>query len=167
MSYRNKTYIIFDGDYDQWAYRFMNGWKTNEHIDFNFFDAHDVGSELTDRASEQTVKRTLRLRFADAKQVIVLIGKNTKNLYRFVRWELDLALDLKLPIIGVNLNDARSIDADLCPSILRDEYIVYIPFKMKIIQYALDQFPGEYNNRPLNAKGPRLYPESVYVKLGL
>jgi len=53
MSYRNKTYVIFDGDNDQWAYRFMNGWKANDHIDFNFYDAHDVGSELTDRASEQ------------------------------------------------------------------------------------------------------------------
>jgi len=166
MSYKNKTYVIFDGDKDQWAYRFMNGWKANEHIDFNFYDAHDVGSEITDRASEQTVKRTLRQRFANAKQVIVLIGENTKSLYRFVRWELDLAVELNLPIIGVNLNDNRSFDTDRCPPILRDEYVVYIPFKMKIIQYALDHFPGEYNSRALDAKGPRNYPESVYTKIG-
>jgi len=46
-----------------WAYAYMKGWKKNEHIDFNFFDAHDLRS-LTDRASEETVKHHLRERFA-------------------------------------------------------------------------------------------------------
>ena len=40
MSYRDKTYVIFDGDNDIWAYGFMKGWKKNEHIDFDFDDAH-------------------------------------------------------------------------------------------------------------------------------
>ena len=38
MGYRNKTYVIFDGDNYQWAYRYMKGWITNEHIDFDFHD---------------------------------------------------------------------------------------------------------------------------------
>ncbi len=42
MSYRNRTYIIFDGDNDMWAYAYMKGWKTNDQIDFNFYDAHDL-----------------------------------------------------------------------------------------------------------------------------
>jgi len=29
MSYRNKTYVIFDGDNDMWAYSYMKGWKAN------------------------------------------------------------------------------------------------------------------------------------------
>ena len=81
MGYRNKTYVIFDGDDDIWAYRYMRGWNAQEHIEFDFHDAHDLGSELTDRASEQTVKRRLRERFSSAKQV--LIGERTKHLYRF------------------------------------------------------------------------------------
>jgi len=36
VGYRNKTYIIFDGDKDMWAYVYMKGWKKNEHIDFIF-----------------------------------------------------------------------------------------------------------------------------------
>jgi hypothetical protein len=80
VSYRNKTYVVFDGDNDQWAYRFMRGWKTSDRIDFDFNDAHDLGSELTDRASEQTIKRSLRQRFSNAKQVIVIVGEHTKNL---------------------------------------------------------------------------------------
>lgn len=66
MSYRNKTYVIFDGDNDMWAYAYMKGWKSNENVDFNFFDAHDI-RRVTAQASEEAVKRTLRQRFANAK----------------------------------------------------------------------------------------------------
>jgi hypothetical protein len=56
MSYRNKTYVIFDGDNDQWAYHYMKGWITNEHIDFDFHDALDV-NEIRNGTQEETVKR--------------------------------------------------------------------------------------------------------------
>ena len=166
MSYRNKSYVIFDGDNDMWAYAFMKGWKQNERIDFNFYDAHDL-RPLTARASEETVKARLRERMVNAKQVILLVGESTKNLYRFVRWEIDLALGKDLPIIVVNLNDKRSCDAKRCPAILRDEYAVHIAFKLKIIKYALDNFPGEHAKRDRSASGPRHYNDSVYKDLGL
>lgn len=166
MSYRNKTYVIFDGDEDMWAYRYMRGWKANENIDFNFFDAHDL-KQLTDRAGVDTVKRRLRERLRNTKQAIVLIGEKTKNLYRFVRWELETCINLDVPIIAVNLNGQRNQDENLCPPIIRDEYVVHISFELKIIQYALDNFPEEYQRRTLSDKGPRLYNGSVYTKLGL
>jgi len=166
MSYRNKTYVIFDGDKDMWAYAYMKGWKENENIDFNFYDAHDI-RPLTDRASEETVRQRLRERMASAKQAIVLIGENTKNLYRFVRLEMELALKKDIPIIAVNLNNKRRMDSDLCPSIIRNEYVVHISFKMKIIKYALDNFPTEYNSRDSEGKGDRHYKDEVYEKLGL
>ena len=166
MSYQNKTYVIFDGDNDMWAYAYMKGWKENDNIDFNFYDAHDI-RPLTDRASEETVKQRLRERMASAKQAIVLIGENTKNLFRFVRWEMELALKKDIPIIAVNLNNKRRMDSDRCPSIIRNEYVVYISFKMKIIKYALDNFPTEYNGRDPEEKGDRYYKDEVYEELGL
>lgn len=166
MSYKNKTYVIFDGDNDMWAYAYMKGWKSNQNIDFNFYDAHDIKT-ITDRASEETVKRTLRERFSSAKQVIVLIGEHSKNLYRFVRWEIELALKSSLPVVAVNLNDKRQYDSDRCPPILRGEYVVHIPFKMAIIKYALDNFPQEYQKRNGEVAGDRVYPDSVYQSLGL
>ena len=166
MAYRNKTYVIFDGDNDMWAYAYMKGWKSNENMHFNFYDAHDV-RPLTDRASEETVKARLRERFTNAKQVIVLIGDNTKNLYRFVRWEIEIALKLNLPIIVVNLNDMRQIDANRCPALLRDALAVHIPFKASILQYALDNFPDERYRIQASASGPRVYGDNTYRKLGL
>jgi len=78
MSYRNKTYVIFDGENDMWAYAYLKGWKSNENMNFNFYDAHDI-RPLSDRASEETVKTALRQRFSNAKQVVVLVGDNTKT----------------------------------------------------------------------------------------
>ncbi|MEX2578426.1 MAG: TIR domain-containing protein [Verrucomicrobiales bacterium] len=166
MSYRNKTYVIFDGDEDMWAYSYMKGWKQNERIDFNFFDAHDL-KPITDRADENTVKRSLRARLSNTKQAIVIIGEKTKNLFRFVRWEMETCQKIDIPIVAVNLNGLREQDPDRCPPVIRDEYAVHIPFKLRIIQYALDQFPREYSNRDPSATGPRFYNHSVYQKLGL
>jgi hypothetical protein len=166
MGYRNKTYVIFDGDNDIWAYRYMKGWKQKENIDFDFHDAHDLNT-ITNNSSEDNTKRKLRERFSSAKQVIVLVGDKTKNLYKFVRWEMEVALKLKLPIIAVNLNDLREYDVDLCPPILRDEYVMHVSYKAKIIKYALDEFPLQYNqsNRPEGVN--RSYKKSVYDSLGL
>lgn len=167
MGYRNKTYVIFDGDEDKWAYAYMKGWKSNQHVDFNFHDAHDVGSMTGSAHNEDYVKRELRTRFASAKQVICLIGEKTKNLYRYVRWELDTALGLDLPIIAVNLNNKRQMDSERCPAIIRDSYTVHISFKAAIIQYSLDHFPDEYHQRDLVKTGPRFYNDAVYTNLGL
>ena len=82
-SYRNTTYVIVDGD--MWAYVYMKGWRQGEHIEFNFYDAYDL-RPLTDLASEGTVRDRLRQRLSNSKQTIVLIGKSTRYLYKFVRW---------------------------------------------------------------------------------
>jgi len=169
MSYKDKTYVIFDGDKDKWAYGRMKGWNALETIDFDFEDAHSE-YPLTDRANDEAyIKGKLRKRFANAKQVIVLIGESTKNLYKYVRWELEVAQDLGLPIIAVNLNGDRQQNSDTCPPIIRDTYVVHIPFKLKIIKFALDAFPSEFKNRDVKSstKGARVYDDDVYKKLGL
>jgi MTH538 TIR-like domain (DUF1863). len=167
MSYRNKTYIIFDGERDMAPYRFMRGWKFNKHIDFDFHDAHDI-NVITDRASVDTVKRKLRQRFSSAKQFIVLIGENTRHKHRFVRWEMDVALDLGLPIIAVNLNQKRKLDESLCPPILRGERVMHVAFRAKIIRYALDQFPSYYHRMADDDNRVDFYYEdNVYKELGL
>jgi hypothetical protein len=166
MGYRNKTYVIFDGDNDMWAYRYMRGWNAQEHMDFDFYDAHDI-KPLTDQASEETVRRRLRERLGNTKQAIALIGEVTRTLYKFVRWELETCLDLDVPIVAVNLNGKRTIDADRCPPILKGEYVVHVSFQMAIIKYALDHFPDEYSRREVGAAADRYYNASVYERLGL
>jgi len=168
MSYKDKTYIIFDGDKDRWAYANMKGWKALEHIDFDFENAHDEYPLTSNASDESYIKGKLRKRFANACQVIVLIGESTKNLYKYVRWELEVAQSLGLPIIAVNLNGDRAQNNDTCPPIIRDTYTVHIPFKLKIIKYALDNFPSEFHRQTTKVStGGRTYSDSVYQNLGL
>jgi hypothetical protein len=102
MGYKDPTYVIFDGDEDKWAYAFMKGWNKNENIDFDFRDAHDLDS-MTGRAQdERYVKGILRQRMQQSSAVVLLLGEKTNRLHQFVRWELELALELGLPIIVAN-----------------------------------------------------------------
>jgi len=165
MGYRNKTYVIFDGDNDMWAYAYMKGWNQSKKIDFNFNDAHDLNT-ITNASSEANTKRKLRERFSTAKQAVVLIGESTKNLYRFVRWEIEVCQTLGLPVVAVNLNKMRRYDADLCPPILRDADAVHVSFNARIIKHALDDFCTSYSK--YQGKGDNWhYKEQVYKDLGL
>ncbi len=170
MAYKDPAYMIFDGDKDQWAYRYMRGWKVSEHLDFDFRDAHDLTAMTARAENEAYVKSQLRERVDKAKQVIVIVGESTKNLRKFVAWEIDLAKEKGLPVIVVNLKSGqRQMDFDLCPASLRDHCAVHVEFKMKIIQYALDNWPSEYAglSAPVRAEGARIYNDNVYKSLGL
>ena len=166
MSYRNKTYVIFDGDKDIWAYAFMLGWKSKDHMDFDFHDAHELNT-IAASSQEQTVKRKLRERFSSAKQVVVLVGESTRYLYKFVRWELDVALDLGLPIVVANLNGLQELDRNLCPPILIDKGAVHVSFRMKIIQKAMDEFAANYLRLYAGQSDNFHYESSVYKGLDL
>ncbi|MER9494097.1 TIR domain-containing protein [Mesorhizobium sp. M0320] len=168
MAYSDPTYVIFDGDQDAWAYRFMKGWNASEHMSFAFNNAHDLDTMTSRAQSEEYVKRNLRARMERSSQVLVLIGEKTKNLYRFVRWEMELALDLGLPIIAANLNESRYQD-DRCPPVIRDKCVVHIPFKMRAIEHALGNWPREYWGMSLAVRreGARFYYEQTYRQLGL
>lgn len=169
MGYKDPTYVIFDGDNDRTPYAFMRGWKANEHVDFDFRDAHDLDTMTGNAQNEQYVKGKLRERMNKSSAVIVLVGQQTRWLYKYVRWEIELALELGLPIIAVSLDGTRQIKADLMPPILRDKCIIQVPFKMKAIRFALDDWPTKFlsMNYATKAEGPRHYLDNVYAQLGM
>lgn len=142
MAYRNKSYVCFDGDTDMHYYRLMQAWRDNEDHDFNFHDAHDLNT-AQDSSQEESIKRQLRERFANSKLLVVLIGAKTRLLTKFVKWEMEVALRLGLPIIGVNLNGWRTRD-DRCPPAIRDELVIYVPFEQKIMMYAMAKWPASH-----------------------
>ncbi|WP_370194286.1 MULTISPECIES: TIR domain-containing protein [Aurantimonas] len=166
MSYRNKTYIAFDGDKDMHYYRLMTAWKSHDGNSFNFHNAHDLNS-ARDTSLEQSIKKQLRERFSNSKLFIILIGENTKNLHKFVRWEIEVALSLGLPIIAVNLNSSRRSD-ERCPAILRNELAIFVTFNPKIIEYAMANWPDSYNQHKRDGvSGSRYYFDRVYSEFGL
>ena len=73
---------------------------------------------------------------------------------------------MELPIIVVNLNGKKSIDRTLCPPILRNELAIHIPYKQKIIEYAMNNWPKSHQRRKSqNDLGAYYYKDSVYSRL--
>ena len=167
MPYRNKVFISFDGDNDIHYYRLMQAWKQNDNTPFNFFDAHDINT-ARDTSTEETIKRRLSERLANAYIVVSLIGEHTRYLYRFVRWELEQAVNRDLPIVGVNLNARRAQDQDRCPPVIRDDLAVYVSYNAAILQYSFENWPNEHRGLKRQGKtGPYYYTNEVYTRLGL
>ena len=165
MSYRNKTYVAFDGDNDIHYYRLMCAWKQNDATSFSFFDAHDL-NYARDTSLEESIKSQLRERLDNSKIFVLLIGEKTRYLRKFVPWEIDQALQRGLPIICVNINGKRSQDENTCPPKLRDELAMHISFNARILQHALENWPARHNAlKPTT--GAYYYKDVVYLKLGL
>ncbi len=117
MSYRNKTYIAFASE-DILYYRLMEAWRDNDHIDFNFFDAHDLYISR-DTSKPETIKRNLRERMKNAKQIVLLGSKKARQKggdgTSFLAHEVDVAIEFNLPVAVANLDGDRTIDEDYIP----------------------------------------------------
>lgn len=166
MAYHNKVYVSMDADNDLKYYRLMQAWKQNDNIGFDFKDAHDLNTILD--KSEESIKAGLEERFRHTKVFVLLVGEHTKYLYKYVRWEIEQAIDRNLPCIVVNINGKRSCDYDLCPAIMRESLAIHISFNAKILQYALENWPQSVKNKKHDGViGPYYYKEEVYRDLGL
>ncbi|TBL85773.1 molecular chaperone Tir [Hafnia alvei] len=169
MSYRNKTYVAFASE-DIRYYRLMEAWKANENIDFNFFDAHDLFISR-DTSKPETIKKNLRDRMRNAKQIVLLgttiAKKKGGDGDSFLAHEIDLILEFNLPVVIANLDGDRTVDRNFIPKPLLDaeHYTVSVSFQPKIIKYALDNYCATYASS--TKKGPHQYPESVYSGLGI
>jgi hypothetical protein len=145
----------------------MQAWKKNDNNSFNFYDAHDLNN-LMSYSSEQTIKTKLAERLSNTKVFVLLIGNSTKNLYKFVRWEIEQAIKRDIPVIAVNLNGKRNMDADLCPAILKEELAIHVSFNQKIIERAINNWADSHAKyRSEDKTGPYYYKDSVYEELGL
>ena len=107
-------------------------------------------------------------RLDNTKLFIVLVGEQTKFLYKFVRWEIEQALSQNLPIIVININGKREIDKDRCPPILIDKLALHISFNQKIIEKAIAEWISlDKELREKNDLTPRWYKADLYTQLGL
>lgn len=144
----------------------MTAWKAHDGNTFNFHNAHDINS-ARDTSQEDSIKRQLRERFANSKMLVVLIGEKTRFLRKFVQWEMETALRLNLPIIGVNLNGSRSRD-ERCPGAIREELAVYVSYNPAIMEHAMYHWPSSHTTyKAAGKRGPFSYNPDVYTRLGL
>lgn len=169
MAYRNKTFVSFASEHITW-YRLMQAWKANQNIDFNFHDAHDLNVAL-DTSQSDTIRRRLRERLANTKQVVLLVGDQTRAVAarssRFLYYEVEVIRRLGLPVVFANLNGSRVVEQTRLPQVLLDVYTISVSFQPAIIKYALDEYVNGYAADSKTKKGPYQYKPTVYTRLGL
>ncbi len=169
MSYRNKTYVAFASE-DIRLYRLMEAWRENEHIDFNFYDAHDL-FVARDTSTRETIKRRLRERLKNAKQVVLIGSADAKKKggdgYSFLAHEIDVIQEFDLPVVIANKDGGRLINKGFIPNPLLDAdyYSESVSLQPAIIKFALDNYAANYKGS--SKTGPHYYTEDKYRKLGL
>lgn len=152
-----RTFIGFSST-DMKSYRLMLAWKANSKIDFNFADCQ-LHSEVNSE-DEQYIKKICRERINMAGKYVMLIGEDTKNKYKYVRWEAEVAIEKGCTIIGVNIDGSRFMVKDTCPPIIRDIGAMFVPFSPKIVGYAIENYKMHDDKCNYN------YKDQLYKRLG-
>lgn len=170
VSYRNKTYVAFASE-DINYYYMMKAWRANKNIDFDFFDAHEMFRAL-DTSQRATIERRLRERLVNTAKQVVLLGSKTGRSkggdnHSFLAHEIDVIIELGLPVVVANLNGSRDIENTLIPAPLleADYYTVSVSFEAAIIKFALDGYVPAFLQG--NSSGPHYYKSDIYAKVGL
>jgi hypothetical protein len=169
MSYRNKTYVAFASE-DIGKYRMMQAWKASERIEFDFFDAHDLFI-ARDTSTPETIKRNLRERMKNAKQVVLLGSKDGKRKggdgASFLAYEIEVIIEFNLPVVVVNLDQDRNVDENYIPDPLLTVkyYTLSVSYQPKIIMHALNGYATSFATS--DKKGPYQYKPEVYKELEL
>jgi len=151
-----RTFVGFSST-DINYYRLMLAWKANEKIDFDF-----ANCQLEDEVNsddETYIKRKCRERIEMAGTFAVLIGKDTRSKHKYVRWEIEVAIEKGCRIIGVNLDGSRRMNPDTCPPIMKGIGAIFVPYSPQIIAYALE-------NYKMHDSDDYYYKDEVYTKLG-
>lgn len=132
-----RTFISFSSS-DIHYYRLMQAWKNHENFDFNFTDCQ-LSTEINSE-NEDYIKRKCRERINMAGTFAVIIGKDTRSKHKYVRWEIEVAIEKGCRIIGINIDGSRRMVPETCPVIMQDIGAIFVPFSAKIIAYTLNVY---------------------------
>ncbi|MEU6354866.1 TIR domain-containing protein [Streptomyces sp. NPDC047072] len=167
MSYRNKTYVAFASENIR-LYRLMEAWRENSNIDFDFYDAHDLYVSR-DTSLPTTIKRNLRQRMSNAKQIVLIGTPEAKGKggdgSSFLAYEIEIMQEFDLPIVVANHDGNKKVDRNFIPKPLLDAdyYTLSVAFSPAIIKFALDNYAAKFASS--NKSGPHYYEQSIYDRL--
>ncbi|OPA94976.1 hypothetical protein BFW87_13030 [Pseudomonas fluorescens] len=151
-----RTFVGFSST-DIHYFRLMQAWKANERIDFNFVDCQ-LSTEIYSN-NEDYIKRRCRERINMAGTYAILIGQDTRSKHKYVRWEIEVALEKGCRIIGINIDKSRRVVESTCPPIIRNIGAIFVPFSPKIVAFALEDYK-------MNKNDDYHYNDGVYTRLG-
>lgn len=184
MAYRNGTYVAFHAngtseptESDMKYYRLLQAWHENEDHEFSISNSHEKTAAVRDSSLRETLRRRLRERLANSKNLLLILGKTTKFDTDWIPFEIECAADdFKLPIIvaytayeAVPPNSDQNVLRSWWPAALANRIdsdttrTMHISFKQRPIHDALARF--DVSSPPQWTV--TFYKRELYVKWGI
>jgi len=143
-------------------------------VDFEFVNSHEKTSSVRDSSKRETLEKSLTFRLRNSKNMILIIGKTTREDTDWVPFEVRYAVDeCKIPIIAAYPDFQYILKPSelsyLWPKALEKRinnstaYVIHIPFKSQPLADAVSQF--DFNNYPKG--GLSFYTRDAYIEWGL
>jgi len=150
-----QTFVGFSST-DIESYNLMKSWGKLIGFNFNFTTC---GMHESPKANDILhVKSVCRSRIKKGDKYIMLLGKDTRSQYKYIRWEAEVAIAKGCTIIAVNLNGLHYFNPKTCPPVINNVGAIFIGFTPEIISHAI----SNYKKVPA---GNYKYSHSVYKKL--
>ncbi|MBX9179681.1 MAG: TIR domain-containing protein [Paraclostridium sordellii] len=164
MSYRNGTYVAFDGngttnptEGDMKYYGLLQKWNLDKKFSLKFSDSHKKTYRVKDTSLEKTLKDRLLERMRKSKQMLLIISEDTNWDRGMLNFEIEKAVEFyKIPIIVAYAKHERILNPkqleELWPKALHERInnntakCIHIPFKRVVIEDALLQFDVHNDN---------------------
>lgn len=184
ISYRNGTYVAFDGNNttdptksDMRYYGLLQAWNTSSISELTFSDSHKKTYQVRDGSTLKTLQNRLLERMRSSKNMLIIISEDTSWDRGLLNFEIEKAVDYyNLPLI-VAYTKYQAIFkpselSDLWPKALHDRIIagtakcIHVPFKEKAIMDAISQFSVHSKGNSVLTSSYTTYTEQTYRDWG-
>lgn len=181
MAYRNGTYVAFHAEgttipisSDIKYYNLLKAWTAKTDDDFTMINSHDKTCSVRDSSLRETLRSRLKVRLNNSKNLLLIIGKTTKNDTDWVPFEIRYAIDdCSIPIIAAYVDYEYILNpasySNLWPMALKARInngtarVIHIPFKKEPIKDSINQF--SHNNLPKSSLS--YYSIEAYKEFGI
>lgn len=158
MSYRNGTYVAFNGcdttnpvESDMKYYGLLQAWNKESKFNFTFSDSHKKTYQVRDDSLRKTLESRLLERMRNSKNMLLIISDNSNWNRGMLNYEIEKAIEhYKIPIIATYTGFTKIMKpaelSNLWPRALKkginNETVkaIHIPFKQVVIADAISQF---------------------------
>lgn len=160
-------YVAIDASKDIKYYEEFKLMLRSNGCKYNLFDGIDYFKEF-DKTPDDMLKFKIQKNLERADVIVVLLTKTLKSMRKFSKWQIEHAVNTGKPIIAVNPNRIRSVDYDVCPTILKSHLSLHIPYDAKAFELAVENWPESHKQHMQNEKDLRKiykYAESTYQQI--
>ena len=107
---KKKIFISYDYDNDKHYKNLLKAWDANGTFDFSFHDhSADVSINSTNAAA---IKRAISAKINAATYFLCIVGEKTYK-SKWVKWEIDKAVELNRKIVAVKTKSTNTTPSEL------------------------------------------------------